>query len=53
MIVLSLSLFTLVSVVTARAIDNPREAELRARYQACDANPYRCIPPTVTFASLR
>lgn len=53
MILLSLSLFTFASVVMTRVIDDPRQEELRARYQVCETNPYRCIPPVVSFASLR
>lgn len=50
---LSLSLLTLASVVITRAIDEPRQAELRARFHGCDTNPYSCVPPTITLASLR
>lgn len=53
MILLSVSMFMLASAGVLRVIDQSRQTELRARYDGCETTPYRCIPPTVSFASLR
>ncbi|MNF31899.1 hypothetical protein D3C85_1226700 [compost metagenome] len=53
MVVLSLSLFMLALVAMMQMVDASRQMELRARFQGCDMNPYLCVPPSISFASLR
>lgn len=48
---LSLSMFAL--VIVAHFAVEAREMELKARLDACHANPYTCNAPSVSLAMLR
>jgi hypothetical protein len=49
----SVSLFMFALIVCAHFVIESRQAELRARAEACHLHPYTCNTPTGTLAMLR
>lgn len=49
---LMLSLFVIALVAAASTVNELRLAERRAQMHDCSFNPYSCVSPTVSFASL-
>ncbi|WP_425930468.1 hypothetical protein [Pseudomonas sp. NyZ201] len=49
---LMLSLFVVTLVATAGAVTEVRLVEKRAQLHSCQVNPYSCVHPAVSFASL-
>jgi hypothetical protein len=49
----SVSLFMFALIVGAHFVIESRQAELRARVEACQLHPYTCNTPTGTLAMLR
>lgn len=49
----SVSLFMFALIVCAHFVMEGRQAELRARIEACHLHPYTCYTPTGSLAMLR